>query len=321
MSKSDEPAQGEVITSIIRYSLCSSTLLLANKLAMGYLPYPGLVSVLQLTFATIFILVSKFMGWIVCDDLEEKKIKPYLVYVMAFVFAIFTNFQALQKSNIETVIVFRACAPLATTVIEYNFMGREWPSSKSLLSLFAVAFGAVMYCLSDSQLALEGYSAYYWVSLYYVLIIFEMTYGKQLTKSVKMDSPWGSTLYCNLFAILPMAILGWGLGDINTANAGDLLFLNFQGCSLLLFSCLAGVGIGYSGWHCRSITSATTYTLVGVVNKFLTILLTVLLSDKHASNLGLFAVCTCLAAGSFYKQAPLRSEKTVTNLHEVSIQK
>ena len=54
--------------------------------------------------------------------------------------------------------------------------------------------------------------------------------------------------------------------------------------------------------------SATTYTLVGVVNKFLTILLNVLLWDKHSTPFGLMSVCLCLAGGFFYQQAPLRAE-------------
>ena len=54
--------------------------------------------------------------------------------------------------------------------------------------------------------------------------------------------------------------------------------------------------------------SATTYTLVGVVNKFITVLLNVLLWDKHSSPLGLLAVCVCLLAGTFYQQAPRRDE-------------
>jgi GDP-mannose transporter len=52
--------------------------------------------------------------------------------------------------------------------------------------------------------------------------------------------------------------------------------------------------------------SATTYTLVGVVNKFITVLLNVFIWDKHSTPLGLFAVCICLGAGMFYEQAPLR---------------
>jgi solute carrier family 35 len=52
--------------------------------------------------------------------------------------------------------------------------------------------------------------------------------------------------------------------------------------------------------------SATTYTLVGVVNKFITVLLNVLIWDKHSTPLGIGSVCLCLLAGSFYQQAPKR---------------
>lgn len=54
--------------------------------------------------------------------------------------------------------------------------------------------------------------------------------------------------------------------------------------------------------------SATTYTLVGVVNKFLTVLLNTFMWDKHSSPLGIFAVLVCLGAGGFYQQAPRREE-------------
>jgi hypothetical protein len=56
--------------------------------------------------------------------------------------------------------------------------------------------------------------------------------------------------------------------------------------------------------------SAATYTLVGVVNKFFTVLLNVFLWDKHSSTAGLLAVCVCLGAGFFYQQAPMRSVAT-----------
>ena len=62
----------------------------------------------------------------------------------------------------------------------------------------------------------------------------------------------------------------------------------------------------YSGWNCRGMVSAATYSLVGVVNKFFTVLLNVFLWDKHSSTTGLFAVCICLAAGFFYQAAPMR---------------
>ncbi len=61
-------------------------------------------------------------------------------------------------------------------------------------------------------------------------------------------------------------------------------------------------------WLCRGMVSATTFTLVGVVNKFITVLLNVAIWDKHSSPWGLFAVCVCLLAGTSYQQAPRRNE-------------
>ena len=76
------------------------------------------------------------------------------------------------------------------------------------------------------------------------------------------------------------------------------------GWCVLLFSCVTGTLIGYSAWFCRASLSATTFTLIGVVNKFLTILLNVVVWDQHSTPAGIAAVCVCLAAGIFYQQAP-----------------
>ena len=281
-------------------------MLLANKIALSYLPKPSVVSVLQIIFATVAVLFLKHGLGVKVDDFEMRKLRPYGIYILAFVSAIFANMQALNASNVETVIIFRSCTPLATSIIEYYLMNRSIPSTRSTLSLLGVAAGAVVYCFNDSQVALEGLSAYYWVILYFVLITFEMTYGKQLTRDVKMDSPtWGPVLYQNTLAILPMMALGAGKGELDGATEA-IAAVPMAGAMVLFFSCITGTMIGYTGWKCRGIVSATTFTLVGVVNKFLTILLNVLIWDKHSTPVGLAAVCFCLLAGSFYQQAPLR---------------
>lgn len=271
-----------------------------------YFPIPSVISFIQIVVSAVAVLVYKMLGGVV-DDLEWPKVKAYSLYIVAFVAAIYANMQALAHSNVETVIVFRACSPIAVTIIEYVFMDRALPSLRSTISLLTVAVGAIMYCTADSEFALNGIGAYYWVILYFFLITFEMTYGKKLTSSVKMDSIWGPVLYCNLLAALPMFLIGYANGDYD--NVGEKLAeMPANGAFLLLFSCVAGTLIGYTGWLCRSMVSATTYTLVGVVNKFLTVLLNTLVWDKHSSTFGIFSVCVCLLAGTLYQQAPKRDE-------------
>lgn len=228
--------------AILGYSLCSSTLLLANKMVMVYLPVPSVVSFIQIITSTIAILIYQFFGGKV-DALEWSKVKAYSLYIVAFVAAIYANMQALSASNVETVIVFRACSPIAVTVIEYIFMDRSWPSARSSASLLIVAVGAILYCFTDSEFALNGIQAYYWVIIYFFLITFEMTYGKKLTSSVKMESVWGPVLYCNLLASLPMFLLGYFNGDYENITE-KLIEIPANGVLLLLFSCVAGTLIG-----------------------------------------------------------------------------
>lgn len=299
-----------VAVAIGAYSLCSASLLLLNKMSMEFLRVPAAVSLMQITFATVVIFIIKVSGLAKVDGLELEKVKAYGVYIFAFVAAIYCNMKALQASNVETVIVFRACSPIAVCIVEYFFMDRQWPEMRSQISLACVALGAILYCLTDSEFAMNGIAAYYWVTMYFVLITFEMTYGKMLTSNVKMETVWGPVFYCNLLAMLPMYILGSSTGDFEGLTQ-KMSEVPVEGAWLILASCVVGTLIGYSGWLCRGMVSATTYTLVGVVNKFLTILLNVLMWDKHASWFGLMCVCLCLCSGIFYQQAPKRNTDTL----------
>ncbi|RYG66393.1 hypothetical protein EON64_09865 [archaeon] len=141
--------------AIFAYSICSSTLLLANKMVIAHFPLPSVISFIQIAVSAVAILVYKMLGGNV-DGFEWAKIKAYSLYIVAFVAAIYANMQALAHSNVETVIVFRACSPIAVTVIEYIFMDRALPTLRSTFSLCAVAAGAALYCMSDSQFALDG---------------------------------------------------------------------------------------------------------------------------------------------------------------------
>jgi len=113
-----------------------------------------------------------------------------------------------------------------------------------------------------------------------------------------------------------MFLLGYGNGDYDNI-AENLSEMPANGMAILIFSCVAGTLIGYTGWLCRGMVSATSYTLVGVVNKFLTVLLNVLIWDKHSSPMGLAAVCVCLGSGMFYQQSPMREDAKPKPPHQM----
>lgn len=161
-----------------------------------------------------------------------------------------------------------------------------------------------------------GMAAYLWPTAYLVTISFEMAYGKKLLKSVQLQTKSGPVLYANVLGWPPMiifALLGGEFGKFHTRVQDTAATTLFTPVSmwLLLAGCIIGTGIGYSGWWCRGRVSATSYTVIGVMNKCLTVFANYYIWDQHANHAGIASLFICLIGGTLYQQAPMRKEDKV----------
>merc|ERR1719409_1434266 len=241
---------------------------------MHRVPAASFISTVQFVATGITCLTLKHTGLAVVDDFEWVKVKPYLYYVGMFVATIYCNMKALEHSNVETIIVFRACCPLFVCV------------------------------LADRAFKLNGWAAYSWATAYLLIISVEMAYGKHIVgKHLGFKTMWGPTMYTNTLSLPPMLTIGVLSGEhLRLPSAVWTPYLVF----LVTVSCVIGVSISYTGWRARSLITATCYTVLGVANKMLTVFANVLIWDKHASIYGIVSLAVCLLGASSYKQAPLR---------------
>lgn len=291
------------------YSVSSASMLLVNKLCLKLLPMPGLVSVAQFVFTAVSIVLIKLLGCAPVDDFEWKKVRPYLLYVAQFVMGIFTNMKALQHSTVDTVIVFRAMCPLVVCVLEWLFLGRHLPSFRSALALFAIVVGTAGYVSDDKAFRADGLQAYSWVMAYTAVTATQMAYGKYLVgPEMKFASMWGPTQYTNVLSILPMliiAIIGREPAKL------DHVVWSTHAVAILLVSCVVGLAISFTGWWCRSLVTATCYTVLGVANKMATVMVNMLIWEEHAGYAGVMWLSVCLAGATAYQQAPMREEPVI----------
>lgn len=311
----------EVILSIVSYSLCSGSLVLVNKLILSYIPFPSIVITGQL-FASIFLIYGANMfGVIEVDPIKWVYLKPYLIYTVAFSLGVYTNMMCLNTSNVETVIVARGLSPLLVSVLDPIFLGRELPSRRSIIALCIIAFGAFGYASTDEAFLTQGASAYVYPFFYLVTITFEMVYGKQIVRSVAFKTVSGPVQYTNLLGWPPMIVFAYfggefaGFADFMRDNGaqtmGELTAALPKECvALVVLGCIVGTGIGYSGWWCRNKVSATSFTLIGVLNKCMTVIVNLMIWDQHATPLGIWFLFLCIIGGSFYKQSPLRNKES-----------
>merc|ERR1719433_2075452 len=98
---------------------------------------------------------------------------------------------------------------------------------------------------------------------------------------------------------------------ISALLMGDLTFLHTTwtpGAVLIVAaSCIIGVAMSYAGFNLRKLVSATSFTVVGVVCKVLTVLINDLIWTKHSNAVGHLGLFLCVAAGLLYERA--RSEQ------------
>ena len=287
-----------VLLSILAYSFCSGTLLIINKALTLTFP-PAQLGAIQFVTTVILCLVCGKLNLVKLTPLTRENVIPYAKYSVLFLIGVYSNMKTLEHSNVDTVIVFRSSTPIAVCFADSFFMNRELPSTRSKLAMLCMLVGSLLYVKTDAAFKLEGISTYMWVMIYYANFSVEMVYAKRITRDVKVELGT-SVLLTNLFALPFMTGISLATDGIPT----DLLSTmagNTPATILLVASCIIGFAIGFSAWWCRSLVSATSFTVVGIVNKILTVFLNIVLWDKHSSFVGTLCLLLTLFAGTVYK--------------------
>lgn len=290
----------EKLLWILIYSLCSSTMLVINKLAVSTNGLPTVVSGAQLAVSALVVVVMEFFGASVLGPFERRRIVPFVLYTTMFAAGLFSNMKALMLTNVGAVISARCCLPLIVCLIEWAFMNRAFPNGRSIMSLMGVVAAASVYIMNDTGVSIDGSAGMFWLLVWWLLLAVQMTYGKHLTENISMTQ-WERVFYTNALAIPPTIVLYYATGE-NTMEMKDEDGATFY----LILSCVVGVAISYSGWKCRSVITATTFTLVGVLNKMATIAFTIIIWPKDFSVMKTLALFACVGFGLLYTEAPLR---------------
>ena len=230
--------QANVYFIVSFYCLCSACMLIVNKLAVHHIGVPAAVTISQFFATASFVGVSECAGLLQTDGFEWAKLKYFVVYVMAFSAGTWSNMKVLMVSNVETVIVFRSCAPLVVCIFDYLFHNRALPSARSAFAMCLIVGGAAMYVARPHALAAGGTGAYFWVGVWFSLLVFWLTYGKYLVSGLGLKSVWSPVLYTNLLARADAR------DRAHLRRVPQALHVELRpGVTWLLVSCVVGTGI------------------------------------------------------------------------------
>ncbi|XP_018442282.1 GDP-mannose transporter GONST3 [Raphanus sativus] len=287
------------------YCISASLLSIINKWAITKFPYPGALTALQYLTSFAGVVLCSRLSLIDHDPLTLSTMWRFLPAAMIFYLSLFTNSELLLHANVDTFIVFRSAVPIFVAVGETLFLRQPWPSAKTWASLATIFAGSFLYVLTDYQFTVAAYS---WAVAYLVSMTVDFVYIKHVVMTIGLNT-WGLVLYNNLEALLlfPLELLIMGeLKKIKHEITDESDWYSFGVLLPVGLSCLFGLAISFFGFSCRRAISATGFTVLGIVNKLLTVVINLIVWDKHSTFVGTLGLLICMFGGVMYQQSTVK---------------
>lgn len=305
------------------YCLSASLLSIINKWAVMKFPYPGALTALQYFTSAAGVFLFGWFKFIEHDRLDLLTMWRFLPAAIIFYLSLFTNSELLLHANVDTFIVFRSVVPIFVAVGETLFLHQPWPSVKTWVSLATIFVGSVLYVATDYQLTFMAYS---WALAYLVSMTIDFVYIKHVVMTIGLNT-WGLVLYNNIEALMlfPLELLIMGeLKKIKHEISDETDWYSFQVVLPVGLSCLFGLSISFFGFSCRRAISATGFTVLGIVNKLLTVVINLVIWDKHSTWVGTVGLLICMLGGVMYQQStskPKAAKEATAGVNEEEQQK
>eukprot|EP00282_Hemiselmis_andersenii_P000853 CAMPEP_0114160692 /NCGR_PEP_ID=MMETSP0043_2-20121206/28499_1 /TAXON_ID=464988 /ORGANISM="Hemiselmis andersenii, Strain CCMP644" /LENGTH=310 /DNA_ID=CAMNT_0001256761 /DNA_START=83 /DNA_END=1012 /DNA_ORIENTATION=+ len=273
-----------VLFLIASHMTVSSTMLVLNKAVLARLPVATTVLLFQVGSSALILWVLGKAKLLQVDAFEFQTAKAFFWNAAAFMALIYSNAKALQHANVETVVAVRTLSIFVTAYGDFRLLSVKALDAKSFGALCMVSGGAVGYFLSGGGMK-EGTNMG-WVLAYCATNAAYPIVTKLVMMSRAMTT-WGRTYYNNLLTFIifiPAALIL--REDQKVTSLQEDGAVNTVALSLLALSCLWGTAISFLGFLCLDNVSATTFNLMGNVNKILTLVVNGLLGDSRSPLMG-----------------------------------
>ncbi|XP_020589718.1 GDP-mannose transporter GONST3 [Phalaenopsis equestris] len=284
------------------YCISASLLSIINKWALMKFPYPGALTALQYLTSALGVLLCGRLNLLDHNKLDLSTMLKFLPAAVIFYLSLFTNSELLLHANVDTFIVFRSVVPMFVAVGETLFLMQPWPSLSTWLSLTTIFVGSLIYVLTDYQFNLTAYG---WAAAYLLSMSIDFVYIKHVVMTIGLNT-WGLVLYNNLEALLLFPLELVVMGELKKIKHEIVNESEWFSVGVILpvgLSCLFGVAISFFGFSCRRAISATGFTVLGIVNKLLTVVINLMIWDKHSTLIGTIGLLICMLGGVLYQQS------------------
>mmetsp|Transcript_11855 Transcript_11855/g.45923 ORF Transcript_11855/g.45923 Transcript_11855/m.45923 type:complete len:398 (-) Transcript_11855:830-2023(-) len=309
---------------IALYGLCSSALLVLNKVSITAVPNASFLLLIQIFTTIVLIILPALAGYVQVNLRPSVDVRrAYIAVALVFLGTIYSNFKVIESIGVNTFIVLRCGTPLLISILDWLFLGRKLPQGRSVFALTGVFCAGAAYAYSKYQEDLigqntqengKGTSGAVWSLVWLSCFALDMIFIKHVADAYQCTG-LERTLYQNTFA-LPVLLVVLA-GPIESAYTVNLRHVDNKSLIAVYLSCLAGAVLSYTGMSLRTDLSATAFTVLGIVCKMGSSLLNEIFVAPETNRVNLLCILGVVLSSSFYKQAPQRETNELAHFHPI----
>ncbi|XP_019163457.1 PREDICTED: GDP-mannose transporter GONST1 [Ipomoea nil] len=301
--------QNKALLSGLSYCISSCSMILINKYVLSSYDFNAGISLMvyQNFVSVVLVSILNFVGIISTEPLTWKLIKVWLPVNFIFVGMLITSMFSLKYINVAMVTVLKNVTNVITAVGEM-YLFKKHHDSRVWAALFLMVISAISGGITDLSFNVIGYTWQiincFLTASYSLTLRRIMDTAKQVTKSGNLDE--FSMVLLNNTLSLPLGIvLVFLFNEVDYLATTPLLQLPMFWLVITLSGFL-GLAISFTSMWFLHQTGATTYSLVGSLNKIPLSVTGILLFKVPTSLENATSIFFGLLAGVFFARAKMR---------------
>ncbi|KAK9473155.1 uncharacterized protein V1510DRAFT_402535 [Dipodascopsis tothii] len=316
------------LVSILSYCGASILMTVTNKYVLsGYsFNLNFFLLMVQSLVCVSAIQICKTFNVITYRDFNAAEAKKWFPISVLLVIMIYTSSKALQFLSIPVYTIFKNLTIILIAYGEVLWFGGS-VSGLALFSFGLMVLSSVVAAWGDIKLAIDNYGSdsqsslsalnagYIWM---FMNCLSSATYVLGMRKRIKLTNfkDFDTMFYNNLLSIPVLLVCSLLIEDWSPTNVQN----NFpaeQRTALIIamiFSGLSSVFISYTSAWCVRVTSSTTYSMVGALNKLPIALSGLVFFDAAVNFLSISSIIIGFLAGLVYAVAKIQQSRKPTSL-------
>ncbi|XP_047315741.1 GDP-mannose transporter GONST1-like [Impatiens glandulifera] len=301
----------QAFISGIAYCISSCSMILVNKYVLSSYNFnAGISLMLYQNFVSVVVVSSlSLLGVVSTEPLTWKLIKVWLPVNVIFVGMLITSMFSLKYINVAMVTVLKNITNVITAVGEMYLFNKHH-DNRVWAALFLMIISAISGGITDLSFHAVGYTWQFvncfLTAAYSLTLRRVMDTAKQETKSGNLNE-FTMVLLNNTLSLPLGTVLIFMFNEVDYLYQTPLLRMPTFWLVMTLSGFL-GLGISFTSMWFLHQTGATTYSLVGSLNKIPLSVAGILLFHVPTSLENSGSILFGLVAGIFFARAKMRGK-------------